>query len=176
MFSFPHLHHTLILHCPLKDDILYIFEHILQMIGICGTCKMGIDLFVSLMSACGLILLLDEIGSFLKIASTIIFWEGNTQISFFNFLLKKVHLVQEEDNRCITEPTTVTNLIEQEQALIHTVGCVILVALLVIFTQTADKDDCSDTLEAVNPLLSLISLTVVIVDEQMEGKTSKSSE
>lgn len=92
------LHETLILHCLLKDDVLYSIKHLLQVSSISSTGQMSVDCLVTLVSARVLILFLDVVGSSLEIASTVIVWESNIQISLLNLFLEEIHLVQEEDD------------------------------------------------------------------------------
>lgn len=65
-----------------------------------------------------------------------IVFKAHAQITNLHLLLEQIHLVHEQDDRGIKEPSAVANFIKEQHAFTHTVGGVIFVALLIVFTQT----------------------------------------
>lgn len=67
-------------------------------------------------------------------------------------------LVEEQDDGGLVEPLAVADLLEQRDGLVHAVDALVLVQLLVVLARGDAEDERSDVLEAVNPLLALVSL------------------
>lgn len=77
-------------------------------------------------------------------------------------LLEAIDLVQEQDNRRLDEPPRVADGVEQGQGLLHSVDCLIFEQQLIVLGDGDEEEDGGNVLEAVNPLLSLGSLTTDI--------------
>ena len=77
-------------------------------------------------------------------------------------LLEAVDLVQEQDDGCLDEPPRITDGIEQGQGLLHPVDRFILEEKLIVLGNGNKEEDRCDILKAVDPLLSLRSLTSYI--------------
>jgi hypothetical protein len=77
-------------------------------------------------------------------------------------LLEAIDLVEEENDRGLDEPTRVADGVEQSECFLHTVDGLVLEQQLVILGNGDQEEDSSDVLEAVNPLLTLGSLTTDI--------------
>lgn len=74
-------------------------------------------------------------------------------------LLEPVDLVQEQDDRCLDEPPGVADGVEQCEGFLHTVDGLVFEQKLVVLGDGDQEQDGGDVLEAVDPLLSLRSLT-----------------
>lgn len=77
-------------------------------------------------------------------------------------LLEAVDLVEEENDGGLDEPSGVANGVEQGESFLHTVHGLIFKQQLVVFGNGDQEEDGGDILEAVNPLLSLGTLTTDI--------------
>lgn len=77
-------------------------------------------------------------------------------------LLEAVDLVQEQNDRGLDEPARVADGVEQGQRLLHTVDRLIFEQQLVVLGDGDQEEDGSDVLEAVDPLLSLGTLSTDI--------------
>ena len=77
-------------------------------------------------------------------------------------LLESIDLVEEENNRRLDEPPGVANRVKQSQSFLHTVNRLVFEKQLVVLGDGDKEKDSGDVLEAVNPLLSLRSLTTDI--------------
>lgn len=94
--------------------------------------------------------------------------------------LESINLVQEQDYRCLDEPSGVANRVKQGQSLLHTVHSLVLKKQLIVLGYGDEEENSSNVLEAVNPLLSLRPLTTdvehpvseVANDESCLGDTS----
>lgn len=74
-------------------------------------------------------------------------------------LLEAIDLVEEENDRRLDEPPGVANRVEQGQGFLHTVHGLVLEQQLVVLGDGDQEQNGSDVLEAVNPLLTLGTLT-----------------
>lgn len=74
-------------------------------------------------------------------------------------LLEAIDLVQEENDRCLDEPSRVADGVEQGKRLLHTVDSLIFEKELVVFGDGDEEQNRGDVLEAVDPLLTFRSLT-----------------
>jgi hypothetical protein len=96
-------------------------------------------------------------------------------------LLEPIDLVQEQDDRCLDEPPRVADGVEQCEGFLHTVDGLIFEQQLVVLRDGDQEENGGDVLEAVDPLLSLRSLTTdvehavgqVANDEGGLGDTSR---
>ena len=88
-------------------------------------------------------------------------------INNLDLLLEEIALVKEENHGGVGEVAVVANLLEKADGFLHPVGCGILEENLVVLRQGGDEDDSGDIVEAVDPLLPLISLSPNIV--HLEG-------
>ena len=77
-------------------------------------------------------------------------------------LLEPIDLVQEQDNRCLDEPPRIADGVEQCEGFLHTVDGLIFEQQLVVLRDGDQEENGGDVLEAVDPLLSLRSLTTDI--------------
>lgn len=74
-------------------------------------------------------------------------------------LLEAVDLIQEENDRCLDEPTRVANRVKQGQSFLHTIDGLIFEKKLVVLGDGDKEENGCDILEAVNPLLTFRTLT-----------------
>lgn len=74
-------------------------------------------------------------------------------------LLEAVDLVEEENDRRLDEPSRVADGVEQGERFLHTVHRLILKQDLVVFGDGDQEQNRGDVLEAVDPLLTLGTLT-----------------
>lgn len=77
-------------------------------------------------------------------------------------LLESIDLVEEENNRRLDEPPGVADRVKQSQGFLHTVNRLVFEKQLVVLGDGDKEKDGGNVLEAVNPLLSLRSLTTDI--------------
>ena len=89
---------------------------------------------------------------------TIVVVEADRQVDGLDLLLEEIVLVEEQDDGGLVEPLAVADLLEQRDGLVHAVDALVLVQLLVVLARGDAEDERSDVLEAVNPLLALVSL------------------
>jgi hypothetical protein len=85
-------------------------------------------------------------------------------------LLESIDLVKEQNDRCLDEPSRVADGVEEREGLLHTVDGLILEQQLVVFGNGDEEENGGDVLEAVDPLLTLRSLTSNI--EHAVGKVT----
>jgi len=74
-------------------------------------------------------------------------------------LLEAIDLVEEENDGGLDEPPGVADGVEQGQSLLHTVDGLVLEQQLVVLGDGHQEQNGGDVLEAVNPLLTLRTLT-----------------
>lgn len=74
-------------------------------------------------------------------------------------LLESIDLVQEQDYGGLDEPPGVANGVKQGQSLLHTVDSLVLEKQLIVLGYGNKEENSSHVFEAVDPLLSLRSLT-----------------
>lgn len=84
----------------------------------------------------------------------IIFHGGHRQL-----LLKSIDLVQEQDDGRFDKPPGVADRVEQGQSLLHPVHRLVLKQQLIILGNGHQEQDRGDIFKAMDPLLSLRSLT-----------------
>lgn len=95
-------------------------------------------------------------------------------------LLESINLVEEQNDRSLDEPSRVADGVEERQGFLHTVDGLIFKQKLVVLGNGDKEENGGDVLEAVNPLLSLRTLTTdvehavgqVTNDECRLGNTS----
>jgi len=80
----------------------------------------------------------------------------------WEFLLESINLVQEQDDRCLDEPSGIADGVEQSKGLLHTVDSLVFKKQLIIFGNSNEEEDSGDILKAVDPLLSLRTLSTNI--------------
>mmetsp|Transcript_17333 Transcript_17333/g.51777 ORF Transcript_17333/g.51777 Transcript_17333/m.51777 type:complete len:342 (+) Transcript_17333:168-1193(+) len=145
----------------MKNDILHSGEDETDIIRIGSTCDVRIDVFlvcaVEVFKLCS-----DVLSGRFVVATTIIVGERNLKIMFLDLLLEQITLVQEENNRCACEPSTVADFVEQLQRFMHTVDSLIFIQSLVVLTEGHEENHSSHVLETMNPLLSLTTLATHI--------------
>lgn len=77
----------------------------------------------------------------------------------WELLLEAIDLVQEEDDGCLDEPPGVADGVEECESFLHTVDSLVFEKELIVFGDGDKEENGGDVLEAMNPLLSLRSLT-----------------
>lgn len=77
-------------------------------------------------------------------------------------LLEAIDLVEEENDRRFYEPPRVADGVEERQGLLHAVDRLVLKKQLVVLGNSNQEHNRRDILKAVNPLLTLGSLTTHI--------------
>jgi len=129
--------------------------------GVSGTGEVGIDLLLL-----GLVQrdesVEDVVTSSRVIGTTFIVGEVVLHRADGQLLLESIDLVEEKNDGGLDEPPGVANRVEQGQSFLHTVDGLVLEKQLVVFGDGDQEQDGGDILEAVNPLLSLGSLTTDI--------------
>lgn len=80
----------------------------------------------------------------------------------WELLLESIDLVQEQDDGCLDEPARVANRVEESEGFLHSVDGLIFKEKLVVFGNSDKEEDGGYVLKAVNPLLSLRSLSTNI--------------
>ena len=138
----------------MDNDVLYVVEDVLDVAGVGGAGDVGVHLLA------GAFVLVDKLffdifGGFLKVLLSPVFWEADGEWNVLDLLGEDVPLVEEEDDRSVAEPLVVTDLVEEAERLLHTVGGVVFVQFLVVRADSIAEDHCRDILEAVHPLLPL---------------------
>lgn len=95
-------------------------------------------------------------------------------------LLEAINLVEEQDDGSLDEPSGVADGVEKGESLLHTVDGFVFEKKLVVLGDSNKEEDGRDVLEAVDPLLTLRTLTAdvehavgkVTNDERSFGNTS----
>jgi len=77
----------------------------------------------------------------------------------WELLLETIDLVQEQNYRRLDEPSRVANRIEQGEGFLHTVHCLVFEQKLVVLRNGDKEEYGGDILEAMDPLLSLRTLS-----------------
>lgn len=80
----------------------------------------------------------------------------------WQLLLETIDFVEEENDAGLDEPSRVADAVKESQSLLHAIHSLIFEEQLVIFGNGDKEEDCSNVLEAVNPLLTFRSLTTNI--------------
>lgn len=147
--------------------------------SICCACEMRVDLL-------GLVLVeTDEtvknvvagrgvVVTALVVGEVVLHWADG------QLLLESIDLVQEQDYGGLDEPPRVANGVKQGQCFLHTVHSLVLEKQLIVLGNGNEEENGGHVLEAVDPLLSLRSLTTdvehpiskVADDESCLGDTS----
>ena len=135
--------------------------------GICRTSEMRVDLL-------GLVLVErhkaveDVVTGSGVVSATLIIGEVVLHRADRKLLLEAIDLVEEQDYACLDKPPRVADAVEKSERLLHAVDGLILEEELVVFGNSDEEQDCSDVLEAVNPLLTFGTLSTDI--EHTVGK------
>jgi hypothetical protein len=93
---------------------------------------MGIDLF-SLVLVQANEPVQDIVASRSVIISTLVIWEIVLHWADRELLLKSVNLVQEENYRCLDEPSRVANGVKQRKSFLHSVNSLVFEKQLIVF-------------------------------------------
>jgi len=101
----------------------------------------------------------DVVTSQCVIIASLIIWEVVFHWADWQLLLESINLIQEQDDRSLDEPSRVADGVEKSESFLHTVDSLVLEEKLVIFRNGDEEKDRSDIFKAVNPLLSLRSLS-----------------
>lgn len=101
----------------------------------------------------------DIVASQRIIVSSLVIWEVVLHWADWQLLLKSIDLVQEQDNRGLDEPSRVADGIKQCEGLLHAVDSLVFEQKLIILRNGNQEENGGDILEAVDPLLSLRSLS-----------------
>ena len=75
------------------------------------------------------------------------------------FLLEAVDFVQKQDDRGLDKPSGVADRVEERQSFLHSVDGLVFEEQLVVLGDGNEEKDGRDVLEAMDPFLSLGSLT-----------------
>lgn len=131
--------------------------------------EMGVDLF------CLVLVETDEsvqdvVTCESVIISTFIVWEVVLHRTDGKLLLESIDLVQEQDNWRLDKPSWIANRVEKCKRFLHTVDSFIFEKQLIVLGDSDQEEDCRDILKAMDPLLSLGTLSSNI--EHAVGKVS----
>ncbi len=80
----------------------------------------------------------------------------------WELLFETIDLVQKQDNGGLDEPSGVADGVEEGECLLHTVDSLVLEKKLVVLGNGDKKENGCDILEAMNPLLTLRTLSTNI--------------
>jgi len=122
----------------LDHDVLHRIKHSANVSSVGSARDMGVDSLLPV-AILGLELLLHVFGCSLEIITTGVVWEILNQRYSCDLVSEQVTLVEEQNHGCVTEPSTVANLIEQLESLNHSVSLVILVQQLIVFADGGNK-------------------------------------
>lgn len=126
--------------------------------GVSGTGEVGVDLLLF-----GLVqrheAVEDVITSGIIVGTTLVVREVVLHWADGQLLLEAIDLVEEENDGRLNEPARVANRVEQSQGFLHTVDSLIFEQQLIVLGNGDQEQDSSNVLKAVDPLLSLGSLT-----------------
>jgi len=145
----------------LDDDVINGCHNEADLGGIGGAGEVGVDLL-------GLVLVQadesveDVVAGQSIVVTTFEVREVVLHGADWELLLESIDLVQEEDDGGLDEPAGVADRIEQSQSFLHTIDSLILEKKLVVLGNGNKKQDRGDVLEAMNPLLSLRSLSTYV--------------
>mmetsp|Transcript_16373 Transcript_16373/g.26855 ORF Transcript_16373/g.26855 Transcript_16373/m.26855 type:complete len:342 (+) Transcript_16373:165-1190(+) len=103
-------------------------------------------------------LVLEVLDTLLVVASTTVVVKAALHVDAFDLLFKEIAFVEEEDDGGVAKPLAVANLVKERDGLVHAVDALVLVELHVVLTESDAEDERRDVLEAVDPLLALVSL------------------
>jgi len=93
------------------------------------------------------------------IVTTLIIWEVVLHWGNWKLLLESIDLIQEQNDGGLDEPSGVADRIEKGQCFLHTVDGLIFEEKLVVLGDSDKEENGGNVLEAVDPLLSLRSLS-----------------
>lgn len=123
-----------------------------------GACEVGVDLLLL-----GLVerhkTVQDVVACCGVVGTTLIVGEVVLHGADRQLLLEAIDLVQEENDGSLDEPSRVANRVEQCQSFLHTVDRLIFEEQLVVFRNGDQEKNRCHVLEAVDPLLTLRTLT-----------------
>lgn len=126
--------------------------------GISGTCEVSVDLLLL-----GLVqrheAVEDVVASGGIVGTALVVGEVVLHGADGQLLLEAIDLVEEENDGGLDEPPRVANRVEQSKRFLHTVDGLIFEQQLVVFRDSDQEKNGGDIFEAVNPLLTLRTLT-----------------
>lgn len=126
--------------------------------GVGGTGEVGVDLLLL-----GLVQRHEAVENVVTggsvVGTTLVVGEVVLHGADGQLLLEAVDLVEEENDRGLDEPAGVANGVEQGECFLHTVDGLVLEQQLVVLGDGDQEEDGGDVLEAVDPLLTLGTLT-----------------
>jgi len=115
------LEETAVFQVVFDDDVGNGVEHKLDVVGICGTGEVRVDL-LRLLALVEVFKLHLDVGSGLLIGVlACVVWEADRKGRFGDLLLEEILFVEEQDDRCVREPLVVTYRVEQLHGLVHSV-------------------------------------------------------
>lgn len=142
--------------------------------GVRRACEMGVNL-LSLVLVQADEAVEDVVTSGGVIWATLVIWEVVFHWAHWELLLETVDLVEEEDDTGLDEPARIADAVEESQSFLHTVDRLVFEEELVIFGDSHQEEDSGDVLEAVNPLLTLRSLSTNVKHSVGEVANNESS-
>jgi hypothetical protein len=142
----------------LDDDVVHSRHDEPDLGGVGGAGEVGVDLLLF-----GLVqgneTVEDVVAGSGVVGTALIVGEVILHRTDGQLLLETVDLVEEENDGGLDEPPGVADRVEQSQGFLHTVDSFVLEEQLVVLGDGDQEQDGGDVLEAVNPLLTLRSLT-----------------
>ena len=129
--------------------------------GVRGTRKVRVDLFCLVLVETDKAVE-DVIASCSVVWASLIVWEVVLHRADRKLLLESVDLVQEQNDTGLDEPPRVANTVKESQGLLHTVDGLILEEQLIVFGDGHQEENGRNVLEAMDPLLSLGTLSTDI--------------
>lgn len=102
--------------------------------------------------------ILEIFDGFFKVATSCIVLKAALHVDAFDFLLKQIGLVEEEDDRGVVEPGAIADLLEERDGFVHSIDPLIFIQLQIELADGDTKDECGDILKAMDPLFPLASL------------------
>mmetsp|Transcript_18450 Transcript_18450/g.36919 ORF Transcript_18450/g.36919 Transcript_18450/m.36919 type:complete len:216 (+) Transcript_18450:146-793(+) len=88
-------------------------------------------------------------------------------VDLLDLLFEEILLVQKQNHRRVFKETVVADFVEKVNGFHHTIRRGILVQGLIVFRQGSYKNNSCNIVKAMNPLLSLISLSTYIVHNKL---------
>jgi len=98
---------------------------------------------------------LDEFDSVVVVSASSVVREAKFEVVDEYLVLEEIDFVEEDDDRFVAEPSTVAEVVEELNRLVHSVHGFVFEQSLVVFAEGQAKDDRPDSFEAVDPFLPL---------------------
>lgn len=126
--------------------------------GISRTGEMGVDLLCLVLVETDKSVE-DVVASQGVVFTTLVVREVVLHRASGELLLEAIDLVQEQDDRGTDEPAGIADGVEQGEGLLHAVDGLVLEQELIVLGDSNEEEDGGNVLEAVDPLLTLRSLS-----------------